>query len=109
MQDSAFQFIVRCQRCGRAKNQHRAFSLECPIGKRTLRGYTKFSPDRFAGPGMPLGSSEMVVSTPIVVVAKAPAAMSARVAGRTSESVRGAAVFRSGHQPDDIGAPSAQH
>jgi hypothetical protein len=34
-------------RCGRAKNQHRASTLECPKGRRTPTGYVRFSAERF--------------------------------------------------------------
>ena len=50
LNDKEFRLVVKCLRCGRAKNQHRAFSLECPKGKRTRSGYTEFAAARFMGP-----------------------------------------------------------
>jgi hypothetical protein len=50
LKDKEFQPAVKCLRCGRAKNHHRAFTLECPKGKRTSRGYTEFAAERFMGP-----------------------------------------------------------
>jgi hypothetical protein len=47
MRDKAFQMVARCARCGRGKNQHRASTLECPKGKRTPSGYSRFSHERF--------------------------------------------------------------
>lgn len=41
------RLIARCAHCGRAKNQHRAGSLECPKGKRTATGYAEFGAVRF--------------------------------------------------------------
>jgi hypothetical protein len=49
LQDTPFRIVVRCLRCGRGKNQHRAVSLQCPQGKRTPIGYTQFSVERFLG------------------------------------------------------------
>jgi hypothetical protein len=47
MNNDVFRIMARCVRCGRSKNQHRAFTLECPKGKRTPRGYTAFATERF--------------------------------------------------------------
>ena len=47
MRDKAFHIVARCARCGRAKNHHRASTLECPEGKRTRSGYLRFSDERF--------------------------------------------------------------
>ena len=40
-------FVPRCVHCGRAKNQHRARTLECPEGPRTPTGYLRFAVERF--------------------------------------------------------------
>jgi hypothetical protein len=48
LQDKRLKFIERCARCGKAKNQHRAETLQCPQGKRTPTGYRKFGPEKFA-------------------------------------------------------------
>jgi hypothetical protein len=48
LSDQPFQIIAKCKHCGRAKNQHRAVTLECPKGKRTPRGYLGFATKRFA-------------------------------------------------------------
>ena len=48
MQDKELRFITKCVRCGKAKNQHRAFTLECPKGKRTPIGYRRHGPETFA-------------------------------------------------------------
>lgn len=48
MQDKPFVVIPRCSVCGRAKNQHKASTLECPQGKRTPVGYASYSTERFA-------------------------------------------------------------
>jgi hypothetical protein len=47
MQDKKLRFVVKCVHCGKGKNMHRAFSLDCPTGKRTRTGYTTFGPQRF--------------------------------------------------------------
>jgi hypothetical protein len=47
MHDKPFRFVPKCALCGRAKNQHRAVSLECPAGKRTPIGYVEFGSQRF--------------------------------------------------------------
>jgi hypothetical protein len=47
MQDKPFRMMPRCGRCGRGKNQHRAMTLECPVGKRTAIGYAS---ERFRDP-----------------------------------------------------------
>jgi hypothetical protein len=62
LQDTPFRIVVRCLRCGRGKNQHRAVSLQCPQGKRTPIGYTHFAVERF------LGASE---ETAVSIVASA--------------------------------------
>ncbi len=45
--DKPFVIAPRCAICNHTKNHHRAFTLECPRGKRTLTGYTAFGPERF--------------------------------------------------------------
>jgi hypothetical protein len=45
--DKPFRSVIRCAHCGRAKNQHRAGTLECPRGKRTPSGYMQFGSERF--------------------------------------------------------------
>ena len=47
MPDKALRFVARCAHCGKAKNVHRAFTLDCPTGKRTPTGYTTFGPQCF--------------------------------------------------------------
>jgi hypothetical protein len=47
MQDKPLRSVARCARCGKAKNQHRAFSLDCPNGRRTPTGYMSFGPGNF--------------------------------------------------------------
>ena len=47
MGEKALRFVVKCRHCGKAKNMHRAFSLDCPTGKRTRIGYTTFGPHQF--------------------------------------------------------------
>ncbi len=41
--DKPLETMDVCVRCGRAKNQHRAFTSECPQGRRTPTGYRSFS------------------------------------------------------------------
>ena len=48
MKDKALRFVARCVHCGRAKNMHRAFTLDCPNGKRTRIGYSTFGPETYA-------------------------------------------------------------
>ena len=48
--DRALRVVPKCLHCGKAKNQHRAFSGECPVGKRTPTGYAAYAAQRFAGP-----------------------------------------------------------
>ena len=48
--DKALRVVPKCLHCGKAKNQHRAVSAECPIGKRTPTGYAAYAAQRFAGP-----------------------------------------------------------
>jgi hypothetical protein len=50
-QDKELQFIARCLRCGKAKNVHRASTLDCPRGKRTPVGYAAFGPEQFSPVG----------------------------------------------------------
>ena len=47
MQDKPLRSVAKCATCGKAKNQHRAFSLDCPNGRRTPTGYSSFGPDTF--------------------------------------------------------------
>ena len=47
MPDKALRYVAKCMHCGKAKNMHRAFSLDCPTGKRTRIGYTTFGPGTF--------------------------------------------------------------
>ena len=47
MREKALRFVVKCIHCGKAKNMHRAFTLDCPTGKRTRTGYTTFGPEQF--------------------------------------------------------------
>jgi len=47
MQEKKLRFVTRCIHCGKAKNMHRAITLDCPNGKRTRIGYTTFGPDQF--------------------------------------------------------------
>jgi len=47
MPDKELRFVARCAHCGKAKNVHRAFTLDCPTGKRTPTGYTTFGPQCF--------------------------------------------------------------
>jgi hypothetical protein len=47
LRDKPFRNFARCKHCGKAKNQHRAFTLECPAGKRSPSGYLRFSVQRF--------------------------------------------------------------
>lgn len=53
MSDKALRFVARCVHCGKAKNMHRAFTLDCPTGKRTPTGYTTFGPHQFTPAGDP--------------------------------------------------------
>jgi len=50
IQDKPLRFVPKCRRCGRAKNQHRAGTLECPIGTRAPIGYLGFASQRFLAP-----------------------------------------------------------
>jgi hypothetical protein len=45
--DMPLKNLPKCAHCGRAKNQHRARTLECPEGKRTPTGYSSYKTDRF--------------------------------------------------------------
>ena len=47
MREQALRFVAKCSHCGKAKNMHRAFTLDCPTGKRTRTGYTTFGPHQF--------------------------------------------------------------
>lgn len=47
MKDKPFRAMPRCAHCGRGKNQHRAMTLECPVGKRTASGYASYGLERF--------------------------------------------------------------
>ncbi len=47
MQDKSFRFVAKCIHCGKAKNMHRAFTLDCPKGKRTRIGYSTFGPETY--------------------------------------------------------------
>jgi len=47
MQDKQLLFVIKCIHCGKAKNMHRAFTLDCPKGKRTPIGYATFGPEQF--------------------------------------------------------------
>ncbi len=47
MQDNALRFVAKCIHCGKAKNMHRAFTLDCPKGKRTPIGYSTFGPETY--------------------------------------------------------------
>ena len=60
MKDQPFRFVVKCAQCGRAKNQHRAVSLECPKGRRTPIGYVEFGPQRFTAQPDPARSPSQV-------------------------------------------------
>lgn len=55
--DKALRFAPKCLHCGKAKNQHRAFTAECPIGKRTPTGYAGYGSQRFANAGAPSAAS----------------------------------------------------
>ena len=48
MQDKPLRFLPRCTYCGKPKQHHRAATLECPQGRRTLAGYRAFGPTRFS-------------------------------------------------------------
>ncbi len=48
--DKALRVVPKCLHCGKGKNQHRAGSAECPIGKRTPTGYAAYGSQRFADP-----------------------------------------------------------
>jgi hypothetical protein len=61
-QEKPLRFVAKCRRCGRAKNQHRAFSLECPIGKRAVTGYQSFSLEKFVGCDRPESGAEFDVA-----------------------------------------------
>jgi hypothetical protein len=52
MQDKTLRHVDKCVHCGKAKNMHRAFTLDCPKGKRTKIGYSTFGPERFT-PAVP--------------------------------------------------------
>jgi hypothetical protein len=45
VQERPFLFIAKCIHCGKAKNMHRAITLDCPKGKRTPIGYSTFGPE----------------------------------------------------------------
>jgi hypothetical protein len=45
--DKALRSVEKCKHCGRAKNMHRAGTLDCPRGKRTPIGYSTFGPTCF--------------------------------------------------------------
>jgi hypothetical protein len=47
MREKTLRFVAKCSHCGKAKNMHRAFTLDCPTGKRTRIGYTTFGPQQF--------------------------------------------------------------
>ncbi len=47
MQDMKLRYVARCVHCGKAKNMHRAFTLDCPKGERTRIGYSTFGPEQF--------------------------------------------------------------
>jgi hypothetical protein len=47
MQDKTLRHVDKCVHCGRAKNMHRAYTLDCPNGKRTPIGYSSFGPQQF--------------------------------------------------------------
>jgi hypothetical protein len=47
MQDKTLRHVDKCVHCGKAKNMHRAFTLDCPKGKRTPIGYSAFGPEQF--------------------------------------------------------------
>jgi hypothetical protein len=47
MLDRKLRFVGKCVHCGKAKNMHRAFTLDCPNGKRTPIGYKTFGPQQF--------------------------------------------------------------
>ncbi len=47
MQDKKLRHVDKCVHCGKAKNMHRAFTLDCPKGKRTRIGYATFGPEQF--------------------------------------------------------------
>ena len=47
MDDLQLRFIEKCIHCGKAKNMHRASTMDCPNGKRTRTGYTTFGPTQF--------------------------------------------------------------
>ena len=47
MREKTLRFVAKCSHCGKAKNMHRAFTLDCPTGKRTRTGYTTFGPHQF--------------------------------------------------------------
>ena len=47
MRDKELRFVAKCVHCGKAKNMHRAVTLDCPGGKRTPTGYRRFGPHTF--------------------------------------------------------------
>ena len=47
MHDKPLRFVAKCIHCGKAKNMHRAVTLDCPQGKRTPRGYATFGPETY--------------------------------------------------------------
>jgi hypothetical protein len=61
MNDKPFRFVPKCALCSRAKNQHRAVSLECPTGKRTPIGYVEFGPRCFREAASTADSSPLII------------------------------------------------
>jgi hypothetical protein len=51
VQEKALRFVAKCIHCGKAKNMHRAFTLDCPKGKRTPIGYSSFGPETYEAEG----------------------------------------------------------
>jgi hypothetical protein len=40
-----------CKNCGKRKYDHKAITLNCPVGSKTKIGYTSYHPDRVYKPG----------------------------------------------------------
>lgn len=40
-----------CEACGEVRSEHKAVTFECPNGKKTRIGYTRFGPDVFVPSG----------------------------------------------------------
>jgi hypothetical protein len=43
IKDKPLMWFAKCAKCGKAKNQHRSGTLECPKGKKTPTGYKEYT------------------------------------------------------------------